>query len=60
MCNFYSSYDRDLKPENILPTIDPVREEKLNNVKMIGAPLYMAPEVNHGRVALVKACEQSF
>ena len=67
--NFYLSYDRDLKPENILLTknghikisdfglsaiIDPVTQEKINNAEIIGTPLYMAPEVNHGTVALVK------
>ena len=67
--NFYLSYDRDLKPENILLTknghikisdfglsaiIDPVKQEKINNAEIIGTPLYMAPEVNHGTVALVK------
>ena len=67
--NFYLSYDRDLKPENTLLTknghikisdfglsaiIDPVKQEKIINAEIIGTPRYMAPEVNHGTVALVK------
>ena len=67
--HFYLSYDRDFKPENILLTkkghikisdfglsaiIDPVTQEKINNVEIVGTPFYMAPEVNQGTVALVK------
>ena len=58
-----------MKPENILlaknghikisdfglsAIIDPVTQEKIINAEIIGTPLYMAPEVNHGTVALVK------
>ena len=72
LCNLFLSYDRDLKPENILLTkkgdikisdfglsaiIDPVKQEKINNAEIIGTPRYMAPEVNHGTVALVKGDE---